>query len=234
MRTNIICVAILSCLALVAFVPAAQATTLATTGHALNDGNGPSGGIWQGSQNYAGAGFFGGTLQGTVEFAVFAPNNFQNFLNENGITFADPATSEYIYAYQITSVGGTNDVTNFTVGLQADEAAGSSGVTFVPVGNYGAYAPAPVQDPAITGGGPGGNFSSAWSHLPGLPAGQASGILFYSSPEVPELGFSTMAAGTASQQIALSLPNPQAIPEPATIALAVFSASCLFIRRRSV
>ncbi|NOY41247.1 MAG: PEP-CTERM sorting domain-containing protein [Planctomycetes bacterium] len=219
-------------LTLAVAVNAAQATTLQTTTFAYNDGNGPSLGVWQGSQNYTGALFFN-TLDADVEFAVFAPGNFQGFLNENGIVFADPAPSEYIYAYQIVNIApGTSAVTNFTVGLQSDESLGISGVTFIPAAtDYGTYSQTPIQDPVSTGGGPGVDSSSAWAHF-GLLPGEASGILFYSSPQVPELGFSAMTAGIANQFLANSLPNPSTIPEPSALALCLVAGLGLIVRRR--
>ncbi len=211
----------------------AQATTLQTTTHAYNDGTGPSAGVWQGIQSYSNF-FIFDTLDADVEFAVFAPGNFQNFLNENGIVFADPVPSEYIYAYQVTRIGaGSSGVSNFTVGLNSDEQLGSSGVTFVPAAtSHGTYPLVPVQDPSPggTGGGPGVDSSSVWATIPSFPAGTVTGILFYSSPQVPELGFSTVAAGIAAQSIPNSLPNP--VPEPATLGLLILAGGLGLISRR--
>ena len=197
----------------------AKATTLSTTGHALNNGSGPDGGIWRGSENYSGTLFFD-SVDADVEFAVFAPGDFQSFLDENSINFVDPAPGEFIYAYQILNIaGGTTGVTGLSVGLDGNEALGAIAPTFIPVAaGYGTYSPAPIQDPGGTGGGPGVTTSSVWNPLAFTP-GEASGILFYSSPDGPELGYSTVNGGIAAQQKALSLPNP--VPEPTTLLFAV-------------
>ena len=203
--------AVTSAIILVAFSGAAQATTLATTTEALSG--------FQGSQSYQ-ATVALNTLDAEVEYAVFAPGNFQSFLDENGILTADPAPGEYTYAYQIVDVpAGTSSVTNLSVAMQGDEAAGSSGVTFIGRAvDYGTYALSPDVDPGATGGGPGVSTSAVWAFLPGIPPGQISGILHYSSTQQPEFGFSTMAAGIATEAIANSLPNP--VPEPSTLLLA--------------
>jgi len=185
----------------------ASATTLATTAEAL--------GSWQGSQNYS----VPGTLDATVEYAVFAPGDFDNFLSvENNINFSDPAPTEFIYAYQFTDITlATSGITIFTVGLNGNELLGASGVSFIPAADHGTYTPAPTDDPTLTGGGPGVSTSSQWFYLGSLGVGEASGILFYSSPQGPELGFSVVVSGTASDSNALSLPNP--VPEPTTAVL---------------
>ena len=152
----------------------AHATTLATTTYAL-DSNGPSSGVWQGSQHYSNS-LLMNTLDADVEFAVFGPGNFQSFLDENGIDFPDANDTElinafqneFIYAYQIVDIAtATTAVSNFTVGLQNDEFAGITGVTYIPhATDYGAYPLQPVRDPTSTGGGPGVDSSSAWGTAP--------------------------------------------------------------------
>ncbi len=233
MRTLIGCIGVCAVVLLVAGLNTAQASTLATTNQALNDGSGPDAGKWRGSQNYVGVAPFGpGTLNAVVEFAVFDKGDFQNFLNENGIVYVDPAPGELIYAYQIVNVAlGTSSVTNFSVGLQSDESPGLTGATFIPsIANHGAYPLPPTQDPAVPGGGPGGgNSQAAWPFGAGLLPGGISAIMYYSSPQFPELGFSTVNAGLAGQFIAYSLPNP--VPEPAT-ALLMTACVALFANGR--
>jgi hypothetical protein len=180
----------------------ASASTLATTTQAL--------GSWQGSVNYAASSGFplNNNLNATVEYAVFGSGKFQDFLDENSIAHVEPAAGEYVYAYQIVNVApATNGINIFTVGLNGDEALGATGVTYVPS----------AINPAGVGGGPGVSTSSQWMFFGSLGPGQSSGILYYSSPNGPELGFSTMSAGVASQSLALSLPNP--VPEPMSCVL---------------
>jgi hypothetical protein len=187
----------------------ASATTLVDTSFGL-------GVPWQGSQNFTASGPLSQELNADVEFAVFAAGNFQEFLDENGIVFNDPAPNEFIYAYQITQITeATAGISVFSVGLNGNEALGQSGVTFIPmIADYGTYSPLPSQDPDLTGGGPGVNTSSTWNGLPGWATNGASGILFYSSPDGPELGFTSMNAGTAAASHNDALPNP--VPEPAS------------------
>jgi len=211
----------------------AHASTLASTAAALNDGNGPSLGVWQGSQSYSGSLAFH-TLNAVVEFAVFAPGNFQTFLTtENNINFVDPAPSEYIYAYQIVEVvAGTTAVERFTVASDSDEVLGISGVTFIPyTTDYGTYPLQPIRDPSFTEGGPGeSGTSSAWFADPGYAPGEYSGILFYSSPHGPEMGSSSLLAGIAGQDIPDSMPNP--VPEPSALILCLAAGLSLMMRRR--
>lgn len=198
----------------------ASATTLATTSHALP--------TWQGSVNYTAAGPLSQNLDATVEYAVFGPGGFQDFLDENGIVFADPtAGSENIYAYQITEiVTATAGISALTVGHDGSESLGASGVTYIPLAtNHGAYAPQPADDPLVVGGGPGVSTSSQWLYGGSLVAGEAGGILFYSSPQAPEFGLSVLSAGTAIRSIDNSLPNP--VPEPASAMLLACSALAL-------
>ena len=197
----------------------ASASTLATTTEAL--------GSWQGSHNFN----VPAALDATVEYAVFAPGaGFQNYLDNNSIAFVDPVPGEYTYAYQFTDISvAPAGITTFTVGLQGDEALGTSGVTFVPIA---AFPAPPSDDPFNTGGGPGVSTSSQWSYFGFLGAGETSGVLFYSSPQAPEFGLSTIASGTTFDFDALSLPNPAVIPEPTTAMLLACGAFLLVGARK--
>ena len=116
-------------------------------------------------------------MSGTVEFAVFAPGDFQSFLDDNGILFSDPAPSEYIYAYQVVDIPAGDTVTNFSVGIDNDEAAGIAGVSYVPAAtDYGSYPYVPTMDPANTSGGPGsGSYSVTWDAvLPSFGPGECN------------------------------------------------------------
>ena len=219
MRNSVLNILALVMVVFFASVGTVFASTLATTSQAFNG--------WQGSQHYSASGALSNNLDAEVEYAVFNGSGFQDFLDENGIIYADPSGgSEYTYAYQIVEVTeATAGLSKFTVGLLGNESLGSVGVTFIPQAtNYGAYAPLPSDDPSSVGGGPGISTSSQWS-FSFLTAGEASGILFYSSPNGPEYGSSVLQAGTAIQSIPNSLPNP--VPEPASALLVLACVASL-------
>lgn len=197
----------------------ASATTLATTSQAL--------GGWQGTVNFSAVGVLGHTLNSTVEYAVFGGGAFQDFLDENGILYNEPAAGEYVYAYQLVSISATNPgITTFTVGLNGNESLGATGVKYVPLAtNHGTYSPLPANNPTAVGGGPGVSTSSQWMYFGSLTNGEASGILYYSSPHPPEMGLTVLSSTTATQSLASALPNP--VPEPASMVLLACSALLL-------
>lgn len=218
MRNSVFNILALVMVVFFASVGTVSATTLATTTNAY--------GSWQGSQNYSASGALSQNLDATVEYAVFKGTGFQDFLDENGIVYVDPsAAGDYTYAYQVTEVvEATAGLSAFTVNLLGDESAGSVGVTYIPKAtNYGTYSPLPSEDPSAVGGGPGVSTSSQWM-FSFLTAGEASGILFYSTPQGPEHGSSVVQAGTAVKSVPNALPNP--VPEPAT---ALLMSACVVL-----
>ena len=210
----------------------AHAGMLSLTPHALDDGSGPDGGVWRGTISaYKVNPFFPilpDTADADVDFAVFGKgldgdndSAFQNFLDDNSISFADPANgAEFIYAYQYSAVRtAIPGIAYLKVGIQVDDPRGTVGPDpdYVPATSV----PGTVVEPE-PGKAKDGGTSMSWgfdvfslgpNHL---GAGQQSTILFFSSPVGPEVDFGEVNSGTASFS-ENAFPSP--IPEPSSLLL---------------
>jgi len=159
-------------------------------------------------------------MSANVDFAVFAPGNF-----DAAFPGLDPSGgTEYVYAYQIKNTGDTQ-ATSLTVGLHGDEPLGSVG--FIPDNTLSLPSIAPFNSQFTTGS----STSVAWDFNQGdLTNGLSSAVLFFTSAAAPELDTATVMAQLPNTQL---LPSP--LPEPATIGL-VLAGVCVMIvgkRRRT-
>ncbi len=154
--------------------------------------------------------FTTGTLSGYVDYAVFNPGQFPYA----GYT---PTTGELTYAYQIF-VTGSAPLSSFEMVLT--DAADNIG-TFNDLGGV----PPNFQqlNPLI---------SAKWT-FPGIPSGNMSQGLAFSSPRLPDSAFATAVdTGQSTFIIPLPSPGPISIPEPATLGLAAMGCLMLGLRRR--
>ena len=227
--------ALVVCLSFLLGVGLSQAAAgpLAVTNFALNNGAGPDSGIWHGTVSLSGAAF-GDTLVAEVDWAVFPVGGFQAYLNSQAIAQVDPsAPNEFTYVYQITSVASANPgVDVLTVGIDAIDTRGSlTAPTFVLTGAANEKSP--------TSGGD-NSTSMAW-FFGGteLDPGDSSSLLVFTSPNIPEYDFLTVASGLASQAVPPLVASPSSIlgnpniPEPSTLFLAVACVLPLLAGRRS-
>lgn len=154
--------------------------------------------------------FVSGTLNASVDYAVFALGTFP--------AAQDPsAGSDFVYAYQVFSLGSA-PVSFFTVGLIIP---GSHNATVDPL-----YAT------------PGGTPPTAWTlqsssavgvfFTPNLLAPGYSPVLLFTNPNPPTFTFASVADGGQSSQ--KTLPTP--IPEPASLALGLLTVGALLRRSR--
>ena len=202
--------AIMAVLIVGASAKAVPVGALATTNDALSPG-GPDAGFWRGSHELTGT---SNTFTGTLDFAVFAPGDFQSFLDTTygGGAHSDPTNgSEYIYAFQFRSDTGSP--------IQALNAGYDVGAD---IGSL----PAPT---GATGSGDESHNSAAynassarwdWGFGDSVGNGQTSDVLFYSSNRPPKPDFATLGAQFLLDQ-ADSGPTDYAspsIPEPTSLA----------------
>jgi hypothetical protein len=214
---------------------------MATTNFALFDGLGPDAGRWRGSLAIDVGPVFGSDLDAVVDWAAFAPapdddpalHKFQQYLNANHPGAVIPAGSadEVIYAYEVFSIASAiPGISTITVGVDAADARGDVGPTFVPL--TGGQAPSGSSDQST---------SMMWTYLPPptnlLTAGEKSPILVFSSPFAPQLDTLQVNSGLASP-----MPSPLVasisdrifefeIPEPASLALLLFGGAMIAARR---
>ncbi len=206
----------------------AEAGMLADTNHALTYTGPPTfnGTPWKGSV---------ATARGTVEFAVFKPNKFADFLSENGIDPSEDPTDPskgFIYAYQLLNPVGD--------------------ITYLSIGETVNHDPSHVADmyPPSFYNPPGGNEQSpsgpvvpkdngtSWNWSFQDPVSQSSGessaILYFQAPLLPEWDHVTLYAGSPifSAGANFSVPSISVIPEPSAVGLALVAAAGLLFRRR--
>ncbi len=145
---------------------------------------------------------------GTIDWVVFAPGDFTP-----GYLGYTPTLGEFVYAYQVLQdAGASAPLSGLSVVLEA--AADNIG-TFTGNGVAGVGTSA---DYFI-----GGAFPSAnWDIFAGVGPGTTSVGLVFSSPYGPKLlSGSVIDDGSVGDVIPLPSPDPQYIPEPGTMTLAM-------------
>jgi len=150
------------------------------------------------------------TLKGYIDWAVYNPGTFPYA----GYT---STSGELTYAYQVF-VTGSAPVSSFELPLlnPADSIGSFS--------SLGGIAPnSQVLNPMV---------SAKWT-FPGIPNGNNSYGLAFSSPRLPQSIFATVVdTGQTATPIPIPTPGPIGIPEPATLGLAAMGCLMLGLRRR--
>lgn len=157
----------------------------------------------------------GGSINGFVDYAVYAPGDYSGSINFND--------DLYVYAYQVSnSSSSTVGIDYFSVGLSPD-----------------AQVPNVAYDPAMSFAIPGGSNPTMHFKLPesviylyltdNIGAGERSMTLLFTSNYGPEMSYGYVSGGVAGGEN-FSLPSP--VPEPATFTLIGAGALLAFRRRR--
>ena len=197
----------------------ADPISLATDGNAMSS--------FQGKTTFT-VDFFGFRVNADVEFAVYAPGQFN-------LSFAgrDPSGgTERVYAYQIFNLTTlTSDITDFTLGLldvlDVDKDIEPFTVDNVGFFDYstGTVAPSSSYLSPTLGSNP---TQARWEFFATTIApGQVSEILLFTCPAPPEEDSATVAADWSASE-----PLPSPTPEPATLALLSLGAGFMLRRRK--
>jgi hypothetical protein len=199
----------------------ASSLLLSYSGDAYNDGNGPASGAWWGvaSYNYA------NTLEGTVDYVVFAPGKFQQAFPGSSYS---PSPTELVYAYQTVNTG-SSDASTLQVAIADGHPADTIGS--FSLGDSTQVTPSTVDFQSL---GPGFSNSAYWLfQSPTIPSGGLSVGLAYASPDTPEQQFGSLInSGLASVADPLPAPSTSPVPEPSTLILLVATAIVLGLGRR--
>ncbi|MGB8226429.1 MAG: hypothetical protein WCE45_06145 [Sedimentisphaerales bacterium] len=152
----------------------------------------------------------GKTLKADVEYAVYAPGDYQGDDQTDG--------SEYIYAYQISNSTQSNVAIDFfSVGL-IDSSYADYIYTDTTYGTPGGKDPFAFSFPQ----------SAGYMFIgDALNPGQWSDVLIFSSTYSPTIGFGTVSGGGLCGMGSLPTPS-MLLPEPATI---IFLAPTILILR---
>lgn len=213
LRTSTVFACLVGCvIALVATT--SNAGLLATHPLAYNDGNGPLGGAWSGTSP-----FINGGLVGAVDWAVFTDANF-NLIP--GVAGYAPPAGEFVYAYQISTIGPLIGSSGMDIPL-AGFPAGNAG-SFTATGIGGVPAVFAFADANLA------SFVLATETDPLTP----SNGLAYASPNPPQLsGTPVVVDGGTSAQGELPVGIPGQIPEPTTLLAGSIAAFAWSLFRRS-
>jgi hypothetical protein len=202
----------LSCIVLAVALTLSVAPLMA--GQLASDGANSYLGIWAGS-----SAFSSGTLNGTVEWAVYGPGNAPA-----GMAGYVTTPGELLYAYQVF-VDPSAPLSQLAVNVQnpADNIGTftASSISGIVPDFYEFSAGEAIWYFGIFGG-------------PEVQPGQTSMGLAFSSPNVPMWDVATVIDGGQSDQLGVPSTSPLSIPEPSSIALvfcgvAVFA--CQWLRR---
>lgn len=162
-------------------------------------------------------------LTGSIDWAVYAPGTFPA-----GYLGYTPTPGEFVYAYQAYETGSA-PLSGFSVTLATS------------ADNIGSFAGL-----GVTGTAPSASYffpnaltptSANWDFSPTIAAAMSSSGLVFSSPFAPMFSDgSVIDDGTVGDVIPLPSPNPNYVPEPGTITLAIcglIAFGLQYLRRRS-
>jgi hypothetical protein len=202
---------VLGALVVVSLMAASAPAGLLGTGLSYNDGT-----QWEGTKSFSGT-VTGGTLSGSLDYAVFTAGNFNSLFS--GYT---PTPGELIYGYQVHNTG-TVDIRLSKLLLIGGAPADAAG-TFTWEGLSGQ---APYDSYVI----PGANVT--WDFTNGhdiVPAGQSIGLAFCSIRRPTGRDVDVIVDGGGSVNVAnVAGPGATPIPEPTTLALLAAAVSAGFL-----
>ncbi|MEM9353856.1 MAG: hypothetical protein AAGA92_12645 [Planctomycetota bacterium] len=214
-------------------VVSAQASPLSSAANALNDGLGPDGGIWRGTQNLVAAPSIipNSAIDSVVDFAVFAPGGFQSYLDVSfpGQGFTDASGgSEFVYAFQVTANAPTQ-VRALNAGIDLGANLGTLGGPQAVVGS---------GDSTPTGASTFNDTSVRWDwgDFALLDSGETSDVLYYTSAFGPQPDQVTVASqfnGNQADSGPADFASP-GIPEPSSIVICLLAACAATASRQRI
>jgi hypothetical protein len=179
----------------------------------------------QGTKTLSASDGQGNTLSATIDYCVYGPGSFSY---GSYTTFAGtkiPAANEFTYAYQVTTVGGTELMSSLWVNMiDSNEATD--------VGQFALSSGVVPDDWYFAGTYPTLNTANWDFYPPNLAVGDGSCGLAYVSVNAPtwQMAGWIQDGGLSASEL---LPSPSdVIPEPATILLLAGSAIGLLRRGR--
>ena len=195
---------------------------------------------WKGTRTMTGPVVGTHYVNALVDFAVFAPGDFQDFLDDpddnpitiNPISYSDPSGgTEVVYAFQIFNGDSNPYLTNITAGIDASD----------PVNNVAWITGTGMRTPSgntFPGTSIRWNFATSATRI---NDNQSSLILLYTSPRLPEWDHGQTGTGISSGLSAgrpdFPSPGPVDAPEPGTFALGFLGLMVLglakYFRRRA-
>jgi hypothetical protein len=155
----------------------------------------------------------GSGLEGNLDYAVFTAADFNaNFLGD-GYVPGGPV----VYTYQLENTGPD------TISAQVVGVANPAST----IGSFDIGDVAPFSSTFI-------GSTASWFFIPGIDTAESSWGLAFSSPNLPIAGDATIVnGGTVAEVSGIPTPGDVAIPEPASLALAVGGAMmAVSLRRR--